>query len=379
MAINDRPPTEWLGNHSPGDPAPLPRPSAGPGSEPAPLDRVRDPSAGHGVGRRWLLPGLALLPSCAATIVPAGDPVVPASVEAGQLSMPDQARLPLRSWMPESGTPLRAVVLALHGFNDYRGAWTIPAPLLTAHGVGLYAYDQRGHGESVHPGYWSSGSAMATDAVVASRLIAARHPGVPLHLMGESMGAAVAILAATGSSAAGPPEVASIILLAPAVRGRATLTVVERTALSVALGTLPWFPLTGGSPMVRPSDNEEALRAMSRDPLVRKVTRVDFLGGLVDLMDEALEAAPRFSARSLILVAGRDDLVPDGATERFLGRLPPVPEGTRRVVHYPDGFHLLLRGRDRARVAAEILAWLGLSFPDRSSAQRGLASAPVLG
>lgn len=306
--------------------------------------------------RRETLPALALLPGCAASLVPPGEPVGTPSVDAGHLVMADGARLPLRSWLPK-GEP-RAVLLALHGFNDYRGAWEIPAPLFTQAGVALYAYDQRGHGESVHPGLWAGGHAMAADAIAATRLIAERHPGVALHLMGESMGAAVAILAA--DAAGGVPPAVSLILLAPAVRGRATLGPVERAALSLTLATIPWFPLTGGSPLVRPSDNDEALRAMSRDPLFRKVTRVDFLAGLVDLMDAALDAGPRFRARSLVLLAGRDDLVPNGATDRFMASLPDAAAGERRVVRYADGFHLLLRGRDRARVAGDILDWVGV-------------------
>ena len=44
-----------------------------------------------------------------------------------------------------------AVVLALHGMNDSRDAWEYPAPDFAAHGVAVFAPDQRGFGETVGP------------------------------------------------------------------------------------------------------------------------------------------------------------------------------------------------------------------------------------
>ena len=51
--------------------------------------------------------------------------------------------------------------------------------------------------------------------------------------------------------------------------------------------------LTGSGLHILPSDNIPMLREFSRDPLVIKETRVDTIKGLVLLMSEALEAAPR--------------------------------------------------------------------------------------
>src|ERR671931_230597 len=67
---------------------------------------------------------------------------------------------------------------------------------------------------------------MVADAAHAARLLRERHPGVPFYLMGESMGAAVAILAAIGGA-----EIDGLILVAPAVRGHQMLTVAARAAL----------------------------------------------------------------------------------------------------------------------------------------------------
>ena len=46
--------------------------------------------------------------------------------------------------LPTSG--VKAVILALHGFNDYSNAFAMPARLWAERGIASYAYDQRGFG-----------------------------------------------------------------------------------------------------------------------------------------------------------------------------------------------------------------------------------------
>src|SRR5689334_11517525 len=117
----------------------------------------------------------------------------------------DGVALPLRRSLPK-GEP-RAVILALHGFNDYSNAFAIPAPTFAAAGIATYAYDQRGFGEAPGTGRWAGETRMAADAVVAAHLLRQRYPGVPLYLMGESMGGAVAILAAAGTKSVAPADI----------------------------------------------------------------------------------------------------------------------------------------------------------------------------
>ena len=76
--------------------------------------------------------------------------------------MADGVRLPYREWLPEREP--WAVVLALHGMNDSRDAWEIPAPELNAAGIAVFAPDQRGFGDTAVRGYWPGGDALAARA-----------------------------------------------------------------------------------------------------------------------------------------------------------------------------------------------------------------------
>lgn len=305
------------------------------------------------IGRRAALAGLGALAACAPRIAPPGPPDGPPRDAGSALVMADGARLPLEAWLPAG--PPRGAILGLHGFNDYRRAFALAAPLCAEAGWAFYAYDQRGFGAAPHPGIWPGHDALAADATAAARLIRARHPGLTLAMLGESMGAAVLLVAAASGD---PPPADAYVLSAPAVWGGETMGRFGRWLLDLAAHTVPALGIVGGSPFIRASDNAAALSAMARDPLVRKSTRVDAVYGLVALMDAALAAAARFAAPALILYGARDDLVPKRAIAALAARLPGLASGRQRALVYPDGYHLLLRDTIRARVVGDVLAWL---------------------
>ena len=291
----------------------------------------------------------ALLAGCAAPAAVTRPPSVPPTRQDGAFLMPDGARLPYRAWLPQ-GTP-SAAILALHGFNDSRDAWEVPAPALTEAGFALYGPDQRGFGAAPLRGRWAGTETMVADAAEMARLLARLHPNLPLVLLGESMGGAVLMcLAASGQ---GPPG-ARYVLVAPAVWGRASMNLFLRASLWTAATLLPRVAVTGSPIRVMASDNRDALIRLGRDPLTIRGTRFDTLRGLVDLMDAAYAAAPGFNAPGLFLYGGRDELVPKGAMEAMWRRLPG--EAARRAF-YPRAYHLLLRDRARAIPLADIAAW----------------------
>ncbi len=191
--------------------------------------------------------------------------------------------------------------------------------------------------------------------MTAATLIRARHPSLPLILLGESMGGAVLLVAGTRAD---PPPADGYVLSAPAVWGGETMGETGRWFLNVFAHTVPALGIVGGSPFIRASDNEAALIALGRDPLVPRSTRVDAIWGLVALMDAALEASRRFDHPALVLYGARDDIVPEKAITALRERLPGLADGRQRLIGYERGYHLLLRDSGRTQVATDILAWM---------------------
>jgi len=300
--------------------------------------------------RHALLAGLALA-GCAEARAPMGPVVTRPALRDDALVMADGLRLPMHAWQPAG--PPRAVMLALHGMNEYgRSFAEDAAPWFTAAGVALYAYDQRGFGGTAPRGVWPGHQTLAQDAITAAGLMRARHPGLPLFMLGESMGGAVLVLA--GSKA---PMADGLVLSAPALRGRNSLGWPARLTLDVMVALTPGLALSSSAPLFRPTDNLEAWRRWSGDPQVLKQTRVDAVAGLVDLMDAATAALPRFSAPALVLYGAKDELVPPKPIRAALAQLPRG--AAQRVAFYPEGHHMLLRDFGGASVASDILAWMG--------------------
>ncbi len=274
------------------------------------------------------------------------------TVTDGWFVMTDGARLPYRVWRPD-GPPLR-VMLALHGFNDSRDAFELAGPALARAGAMVYAPDQRGFGAAPGRGQWAGAEVMTADAATMLRSIAARHPGLPLVALGESMGGAVLMNLADQPAA---PPVAATVLAAPAVWGRAQMALLLRAGLWVVSHTMADMSVTGGGPVhVWATDNLTALRRLGRDPLTLRTTRFETLAGLVDLMDDALRASSRQRAPTLCLYGAHDALVPRhamAAAWRGMER-----SGAVRLAYYPAGYHLLLRDLNRDVPLTDILAWL---------------------
>ncbi len=299
-----------------------------------------------------LLAGLAhSLATPAAT--PLGSTLPPAAAALAPdatFTMRDGYVLPARLWRP-GGSP-RGVILALHGFTDSRDAWEYPAPGFAQAGYLVVAPDQRGFGATAGRGTWAGQDAMTEDAVELAGRLKREHPGLPLVIMGESMGGAVAMCVA----ARAPETAQAYVLLAPAVWGRAQMAVGVRSALWAAARIAPGWKLTGQEVKldIAASDNMEALLRLAHDPLTLRGSTVAMLRGLVDLMDSAQEAAARLPPRTLILSGRRDQVIPPQATAAAWAKLPPAV----RRGFYLAGYHLLLRDMDRALVQADVLAWL---------------------
>jgi alpha-beta hydrolase superfamily lysophospholipase len=297
---------------------------------------------------------------CAPHFLPAGEAVGPPRFVAEDdgadaFLTADGARLPLRIWGPEGAA--RSVVLALHGFNDYSNAFEAPALYWASRGIFTYAYDQRGFGEGPHPGLWSDSDTLACDLAAALTLLRERHPGIPLYVLGSSMGGAV-VLAATASRCplTGSARPDGAILVAPAVWGRQTQNIFLRASLWLTVHTVPWLRVTGRGLRRTPSDNKEMLRALSKDPKVIKRTRIDTIKGVVDLMTLAFDAAPELPVPALLLYGEKDEIIPPEPVREMLDSL--AGHAGLTYASYRDGYHMLLRGLDAEVVWKDVAAWM---------------------
>lgn len=298
---------------------------------------------------------MMVLSGCARPYVRPADPdTLTPALFSDHAVMADGYVLPLTVWRPSSASPVRAVVLALHGLNDYRRAFAQVGPYLAARGIVTYAYDQRGFGETYKAGVWHGVRRLDEDMRAMAALLHSAYPGLPLFAMGESMGGAVLLSALQQR----PPDLDGMVLIAPAVWARDTMPLLQRLTLWLGAHLMPAETVTGRFLHIAPSDNEEMLRALRKDPLMIKATRIDVLYGTARLMDRAYAAAPMLHMPAFILYGQHDQIIPKKPVCGMVNELPQGKQRRWRMAYYPHGYHMLTRDLDRKSVLADIAAWL---------------------
>jgi len=259
----------------------------------------------------------------------------------------DNLRLGLSRWEAEDP---HAILIAAHGMNDYGNAFVASGAWWAERGISTYAYDQRGHGRSPQRGIWPGNDLVTQDFADFIEVVRRDHPGLPVFVLGHSMGGAVVIT----TLAEGRAQVEGVILVAPAVWGWSTIPFPLDFALWLTAHTVPMLTVTGESLNRWPTDNIDVLRAMASDTNMIFETRFDALYGVVSLMDQAYIDADKVSPPVLLLYGEQDQIIPPKPVSDVIERMCP----DRRVAIYADGYHLLLRDLEAEIVRNDIAVFI---------------------
>src|SRR5205085_5521124 len=182
---------------------------------------------------------ILILCACAPVVAPRGPDNQTPLTQGGVFVTRDGLQLPLRHW--DAARPV-AIIVALHGMSDYSEAFDLPGPWWAAHGISVYAYDQRGFGGAPNPGLWAGAPAMRNDLDDVVSALRAKYKGLPVYVLGESMGGAVVL---TALASPNPPRVDGVILVAPAVWSREDMPLSYRVVLWIGAHMLPAMHVSG--------------------------------------------------------------------------------------------------------------------------------------
>ena len=297
-----------------------------------------------------------------------------------RFSLSDQTTLAYRQWAAEDP---KIVVLGVHGFNDYSKSFNALAKSLVEqlHAV-VYAYDQGGFGANPKPGVWVGEDRLVQDLREIAQQLRQRHPNLPLVIVGESMGGAVVLRASTEKPGLNADK---LILLAPAIWGAEAMPWYQRLSLRVFNAIAPDFTFTGRivqSFGIRPTDDPDAARDLSLDPLVIKEARVSSLYGLTQLMGQALNHPTALPLPTLVLYGLNDKIIPPEPVCYWLTRLATTSlndASNLRLIIYPNGWHMLTRQLEAKVVIQDMVTWIGgVDLPETVSPIRELAAAKDL-
>ena len=267
--------------------------------------------------------------------------------------MTDAYVLPMKTWSAADAPT--AVVIAMHGFNDYSNAFDATAQHFAGEQITTYAIDQRGFGATEQNGVWAGAVTMQADLIATINLLCEKHAGLPLFVLGESMGGAVVLSALQQLQAT---CIQGVILMAPAVWGWQVMPWWQTMPLRLLAHTVPETTVTGEGMEIQPSDNREMLQALGLDPLIIKETRIDAIYGLTDLMQAALDNSKVLKMPALILYGAHDDIIPPESFCEMLKQLPEQAKAHWRLIYYPNGYHMLSRDLQGKVVMLDMVKWM---------------------
>ena len=308
-----------------------------------------------------VLAALGLLAACAPTLQQAGRPEAGFAgprLDGADFVSFDGVRLGLTRWDAHGpgGEPVEpwAVIVGVHGMNDYANAFHMAAPWWATKGVTTLAYDQRGFGRSPRRGIWAPDALTTEDLRTIVALARRQWPHAEIAVAGESLGGAVAIEAFASDR---PPAADRLVLLSPAVWGWSRQPLTYRAALWLAARAAPgkvFTPPSWLTQRISPSDNRAELIAMGADPLMIWGARSDALYGLVTTMQRARNGVGDLRVPTLYLYGAHDEIIPRSAALSAVRRLPP----SARTAWYRNGWHLLMRDEEGLSVWRDVLAFV---------------------
>lgn len=269
-------------------------------------------------------------------------------LDGDRLTVGDGTVLPAIRWPAKIGP--KGVILALHAYGDYRRSFRLVGPWFSAKGMEVIAYDQRGFGETPSRGTWPGPDNLIHDFRDAVTAIQTSFPNVPIYVLGESMGAAVALAGLASGEVEG---VDKLIVAAPGVRGDMPLRQLHDSVLRLASLALPWLAVElrrGGRPWLDPS---EAAR-LADDPLILRELSVGTYEGLVDLATMASATVRGDLPPTLLLYGELDGTIPRRAVDDLARSL----DDRDTIRYYPDRHHLLLHEADAETLFEDCMKWI---------------------
>jgi alpha-beta hydrolase superfamily lysophospholipase len=289
-------------------------------------------------------------------------------MSGGTLTGARSVRLSYRTWLPDEGggQPRAAVVLA-HGYGEHIGRYGHVVGALVGHGYAVYALDHRGHGAS--DGARANVERFdyfVTDLDQLVELVRRAHPGLPLFLIGHSMGGLIATLYVQRYAA----KVDGLVLSGVALYVERRISPLLRLCSAVLARVAPGFPIM---PLSREGESvlssDPAVQvAFDADPLCYKgPLRVRMGYELVRAMERARRQLSAIRVPLLIMHGEEDRLVsPEGSRRLY----DEAASANKTLKLWPGCRHEIFNERCKDEVIAFLCTWL-----DERVRQAGTRSA----
>jgi alpha-beta hydrolase superfamily lysophospholipase len=283
------------------------------------------------------------------------DPVTQVSVR--QLNASDGYPLHYRHYPPQA-TPPRGYIVALHGIQSHGGWYEYSSARLAEAGYEVTFLDRRGSGLNEQDrGHAPHADRLVNDvAQLLSDACFRRNrdaPNASVVLSGVSWGGKLAAI----TCARRPDLVDALLLSAPGICARVRPSWHQRWRLRMAMAAgihrkLVPIPLDDPALFTGDRDWQDFIR---NDKLSLRQATVSLLQASVELDAEVQTTPEAIACPTLMLLAGRDQIIDNHRSRDWFGRLPP---SAGKLVEYPDARHTLEFEPNRNEIVDDTINWL---------------------
>jgi acylglycerol lipase len=252
-------------------------------------------------------------------------------------------------WAPE--VVPKAVLLVAHGAGEHSARYTAVAQFFTGHNFVVAALDHNGHGYSEGvPGHVEAFADYLDDLRVFHRQIAAQFSGVPMILLGHSMGGLIACNYLLRHQA----EFVGAVLSGPAIKTDLEPGFIQMTVLRLLALLLPRLGMLKLD-AAGVSRDPAVVKDYIADPLVyhgkmsARMLRELFAGM------HAVQAGASAITLPILILHGGEDAMTSPQGSQFLQEHISSSDKTLKI--YPQLYHEIFNEPERAQVLNDVLGW----------------------
>ena len=272
-----------------------------------------------------------------------------------EITTPHGATLALRDWpLPEGALP-HALVLIVHGLGEHSGRYETVAQQLNGWGFAVRSFDLCGHGlSSGAPGSLPDENRLLDDlATVIDRSRAAVAPGLPIVLLGHSLGGLIAARFVSLKLRA----VEGLVLSSPALDPG--LNAFQKLLLATLPKIAPNLRVGNGLDASYLSHDPAVVAAYRADPLVHDRICARLALFIATAGAQTCALARHWTVPTLLIYAGQDRLVSPKGSRAFAAQ---APASVLTSQCFEDLYHEIFNELDPAPVFGALQQWLAQRY-----------------
>jgi alpha-beta hydrolase superfamily lysophospholipase len=275
--------------------------------------------------------------------------------QQGRVKTADELDLVWQSWTPAT---VRGVIVIIHGLAEHGGRYRKTAEFFSRNNWAVYVCDLRAHGLS--PDIPKAGRVHVNrftdyfhDVNAITSLARTQHPGLPLFILGHSMGGLISIRYTLEN----PQGLAGAIISSPALGTHPEFKppVFLKMLVSILSLVAPRVLVDSDLDTQAISRDPEVIKEYVEDPLVSQKISARWYSEILKSMKLAHQGAGSLQIPLLLMQSGEDRLVDPSAPSRWA---KAAPEGLVDLVLWEGLYHEMLNEPEKDKVRDKILSWL---------------------